>query len=124
MRATTNWGDLTLPAPAGGVKSGIPVFMSRYLALVPQANAAEGELFAGLATGIEVVVNVTGIAADAAAYQQVCVKNDGTVVLGNPSATQAKLGVTKVAIDATAGNDAADAPVVATQPVKIIVQGI
>jgi len=126
MFATTHDNTLTLPVPAGGVKNQIPVFMSRFLAVVPQKDEpfVEGKTFAGVVSGIETVVDVTGIAANADAYQQVCVKNDGTVVLGNPSATQAKLGVTKFAIDAKAGNTDPAAPIVATQRVKIIVQGI
>lgn len=95
MRATTNWGNLTLPAPAGGVKSGKPVRMSDALAIVPQSDFAEGEPMSLMDNGVEIAVEVA--AAIPQPYTAVRINADGVVSAGAPAAGFAKLGVTKYA---------------------------
>ncbi|OEO24061.1 hypothetical protein AX279_19720 [Pseudomonas sp. J237] len=58
-------GDvLTLPAPAGGVVSGVPVAIGQ-LVVVPITDAAAGELFGGKTNGVWSVAVATGLTAGA-----------------------------------------------------------
>lgn len=92
MRATTNGGNLTLPTPAGGVKSGVPIYLSDSLAGVPQSDYSEGNPMAIETTGIECTVEV---AAAVNAYQPLRINAAGVVSVGAPAAGYAKLGVAK-----------------------------
>lgn len=52
---------VTLPAPAGGVLSGVPVKIGS-LVVIPLVTAAEGEMFVGRTNGVWRVPATTGLA--------------------------------------------------------------
>ncbi len=53
--------SVTLPAPAGGVLSGVPVKVGA-LVVIPLVTAAEGEMFVGRTNGVWRVPATTGLA--------------------------------------------------------------